>query len=102
MQVLNVGLSFSCNGSDKLCLVIYVGSVGGLRFGLCQVFKIGAVSFSEVFGRFCFVAWQRSQLIMALIIQRFGKSCFWSLLKIKLCVKLGRVGGLVFFQPSFW
>ena len=32
---------------------------------------------------------------------RAGKLCFWELLKIKLCVKLGRVGGGVFFSHRF-
>ncbi len=30
------------------------------------------------------------------------KFCFLPLLKHKLCVKVGRVGGGIFFQPAFW
>ena len=38
---------------------------------------------------------------MVLNNRRVGKLCFWKLLKIKLCVKLGRVGGGVFFSHRF-
>jgi hypothetical protein len=72
VQVLKVDLSFSCIGSDKLCLVIYVGFVGGVRFWLCQTLNFGAVSFCKVFGRFYFVPWQWARLIMAFEFQCFA------------------------------
>ena len=65
VQVLKVGLSFSCNGSDKLCLVIYVGFVDNVHFWLCQTLNFGAVGCCKVFGRFYFVAWQWARSIMA-------------------------------------
>jgi len=37
-----------------------------------------------------------------LVIWRFGKFYFLPLLKNKLCVKVRRVGGGVFFQQRFW
>jgi hypothetical protein len=47
--------------------------------------------------RFCSKRFSRLSL---LVIQRFGKFCFLPLQKIKLCVKLGRVGGGSGFQSA--
>ena len=71
---------------------------------------LGKVRFSKisvlVCQRFClaksfFVASSLVKLSL-LVICGFGKFYFQSLPKIKFCIKLGLVGGGVFFLPSFW
>jgi hypothetical protein len=58
-------------------------------------------SFVVLFGEVHFFN-KRFSWLSLLVILHFGKFCFLPLLKNKLCVKVGRVGGGFFFQQSLW
>jgi len=71
-------------------------------FRQSQVFQnLRSDSFIVLFGEVIFCS-ERFGWLSLLVVRGFGKSCFQSLSKSKLCVKVGRVGSGIFFQQSFW